>query len=71
MVSENCRRQESVWEMERNGPFSSSHTALPSAAKDNRQNTWRQDEVLQLIAASVHTPFSWASLPSHTLVRVT
>lgn len=36
---------------ERNGPFSSSHTALLSAIKDNRQNTRRQDEVLQLMAA--------------------
>lgn len=36
---------------ERNGPFSSSHTALLSAIKDNRQNTRRQDEVLQLITA--------------------
>lgn len=70
MVSENCQGQESIWERERNGPFSSSHTALLSATKDNRQNTWRQDEVLQLIAASVHTPFSWASLPLHTLEKV-
>lgn len=35
---------------EKNGPFSSSHTALPSAIQDNTQNTRRQDEVLQLIA---------------------
>lgn len=36
---------------EGNAPFSSSHTALLSATKDNRENTRRQDEVLQLIAA--------------------
>lgn len=32
----NCQTQENIWERERNGPFSSNHTTLLSAIKDNR-----------------------------------
>lgn len=52
---ENCQTQENIWEREGGREMALSVLVTLSAIKDNRRDTSRQDEVLQLIAAYVHT----------------